>query len=208
MIYLSKKLWKSGKPFFQTTAAYTINQNHYVVNYILNKSSGGLAFHWLYIPHTKKPYFLAALTLDDGSRYYVRIDAHAVLRFMKRTPGYKPNDKDPFAKEAMTVAADLVFPILVDANYVSPSGLWPLRSKELIDGFLQVKTFIHKSMFTKRQLEIYKRGLRRVSKEAEPFFKNSLKEFGIEVAGEFKIQDSRFKIQDLGIPLAGKLQID
>jgi hypothetical protein len=47
-----------------------------------------------------------------------------------------------------------------------------------------------------------------VSKEAAPFFKNSLKEFGIEVADEFKIQDSKFKIQDLGIPLAGKLRVD
>lgn len=112
-------------------------------------------------------------------KYYIRVDAHAILRYMKRTPDYKPNDKETFAKEAMNVVTDLAFPVPVNANYISPSGLWPLATKEVIDGFLHVKTFIHKSMLNRRQTEIYRLGLRGVTKEGIPIYKESLREFGI-----------------------------
>jgi len=178
--YLTKKFNKSGKDYFQTSSFYTINKNYYVVNYVMNKSSEGFAVHWHYISNTRQPYFLGGMT-GNGNKHFIKVDAHAILRYMKRTPDYKPKDKVVFAKEAMNVTTDLLHLILVDANYVSPSGLWPLTSKEMVDGFLHVKTFIHKSMLNKRQLEIYKEGLSRVSTKRIPIYKESLNEFDIQV---------------------------
>ncbi|MBX2896799.1 MAG: hypothetical protein KF763_15240 [Cyclobacteriaceae bacterium] len=177
--YLTRSFLKSGKQFFQKPSLYTINQNHYIINYILNKSVGAFSVHWHYITNSKQPYFLASMSTHNQEHYYIKVDAHAILRYIKRTPDYLPTDKEAFAKEAINITSELAFPVPVEANYISPEGLWPLEHQEIVNGFLHVKTFIHKSMLNNRQREIYKRGLLGISPDAIPLYLQSLEEFGV-----------------------------
>lgn len=176
--HLSKKFRKSGRDSFQKASSYTINRNHYVVNYVLNKHEERATL-WHYISNSEQPYFLASLSTDQGEEYYAKIDPHAILRYMERTPDYIPDNEEVFAKEAMKVAEDMTYFTATDASFITPSGLWPLASPQIVDGFLHIKTFIHKSMLNKRQTEIYKRGLKIVAPEAIHFFQGSREEFGI-----------------------------
>lgn len=176
--YLMKKLDKSGKRFFQTQGFYTINRNHYVVCYMIHREWVS-AVHWHYVDNSDQPYFLASMKITDGDEYYGMIDPHAILRYMERTPDYVPTDKLAFAKEAMNVAIDMAFFATVGANFITPSGLWPLSSGGIVDGFIHIKTFIHKSMLNKRQTKIYKEGLRNIGPEAFPVFEETMKEFGM-----------------------------
>jgi hypothetical protein len=176
--HLSKKFRRSGKNSFQKASSYTINRNHYVVNYVLNKREERATL-WHYITNSEQPFFLASLTTDQGEQYYAKIDPHAILRYMERTPDFVPDNEEAFAKEAMKVAEDMTCFTTTDASFITPSGLWPLASPQIVNGFLHIKTFIHKSMLNKRQAEIYKRGLKMVGPEAVHFFQNSREEFGI-----------------------------
>ena len=177
--YLSKKFVRSAKNCFQTTAFYKINQNKYIALYSFDKERGVRAVPWHYVTNTKQPFFLVSF-IENDEKYFVKVDAHAILRYMQRTPDYCPNDKEVFVKEAVKVIEDLVLHVRLDANYISPSGLWPLATTKSVDGFVHVKTFIHKSMFTNRQRDIYKQGLHLIKPEEVPFFADSLKEFGVQ----------------------------
>lgn len=178
--YLGKAFKRSGKPYYQTASYYKINHNQYVVNYIASKGGDVSPFIWHYVSNTKQPYFMTELLNHKRKEYiYNKIDAHAILRFMKRTPNYVPDDEEAFVKEAMYVTMDLAYPATVEGRYVSPQGLWPLESEDLINGFLRVKTFIHKSIFTNHQREIYIEGLKIVDEVARPLYAESLLEFGL-----------------------------
>jgi hypothetical protein len=178
--YLGKAFKRSGKPCYQTASYYKINHNQYVVNYIATKGDEVSPFIWIYVSNTKQPYFMTEMLNHKRKEYiYNKVDAHAILRFMKRTPNYVPDNSEAFVKEAMYVTMDLVYPVTVEGRYVSPQGLWPLESEDPINGFLRVKTFIHKSIFTKRQREIYIEGLKLVEDVARPVYEESLLEFGI-----------------------------
>jgi hypothetical protein len=175
---LSKKVYKAEKNFYQTQRGYPINRNYYVVNYVID-GGNAVGLHWHYISNSDQPYFLASLETDEGEEYYARIDPHAILRYIERTPDYIPPNKQAFAKEAMIVAMDLYAFTCIHGHFITPSGIWPLESMEIVNGFLRLKTFIHKSTLTRRQAKIYKDGLQLVPSERIPVFEESMKEFGI-----------------------------
>jgi hypothetical protein len=178
--YLTKAFQRSGKQYFEKPSLYKVNQNQYVVNYIVTKEYGVVSFDWHYISNTRQPYFMAPMQDHQTEElYYSKVDAHAILRYIKRTPDYVPVDKELFIKEAIGITMDLMYPVKVDANYISPNGLWPLTTEQPVNGFLHVKTFIHKSTLTKRQREIYMEGLKGVEQEAMPLYIVSLVEFGL-----------------------------
>ncbi len=181
--HLAKAFRRSGRVSYQTASYYKINHNQYVVNYIATRASKGdevSPYIWIYVSNTKQPYFMTEMRNHKRQEYiYNKIDAHAILRFMKRTPDYVPDDDEAFVKEAMIATMDLAYPTTVEGRYVTPQGLWPLESEELINGFLRVKTFIHKSLFTNHQREIYIEGLKLIDELARPLYAQSLREFGL-----------------------------
>lgn len=163
---LMKKARKIGRRAYYKTSFYTINQNHYVLTYIIELdynweliNAKSRLFQMHYVKNTKQPYFLYARR-NNNVDYYMRIDAHAVLRFMQRVPKFIHFEKI-FTKEAMMAVVDLAITEPVGNYHISPSGLWPTVNDQIVNGFVHVKTFIHKSMFTKNQAAIYAEGLRK-----------------------------------------------